>query len=256
MNAFSFHDAVEDLATSHRRLFEESSVAIHEIDRQGIIRCVNQAECRLLGYAPHELIDHYAWEFVAAEHRETVRAGIVKKLTREQPIKVFIREFRRVDGTYLWMEIHEALIENAAGEVTGIRSSLLDVTERHQLETESQRQHDRMRCLLRSWTRGIVTADTLGHIDFMNPAAEALTGWPQKDAFRHPLEAICRVLDDCGQPVDLMSCILEGPASCNSSGQSLMVDRTGARLSVRWTTSPIRNDNGVIIGAALALEKY
>ena len=235
---------------------EGAAVPIHEIDTQGVIRSVNQAECRLLGYAPDELIGHFAWEFVAAEHRETVRAGIARKLAREQPITVFVREFRRADGTYLWVEVHETLIENAAGEIIGIRSGLFDVTERHKFEREIQIQNDRMKCLLRSWTRAIVTADALGNVDFMNPAAEALTGWPQQDALGRPLEAICRVFEDSGEPVDLMSCLLAGPGSSNASGISPFVDRAGTRFKVSWVTSTISNDNAVIIGAALVFEKY
>src|SRR5271170_5193916 len=139
MNANFFTTTDEELAESRQRLFEESSVALHEIDTRGVIRSVNAAECQLLGYAPHELIDHYAWDFVAPEHREMVRNGIARKISREQPIKVFTREIRRVDGAYLWVEVHEALIEDAAGEVIGIRSGLFDVTERHQFEMDIQR---------------------------------------------------------------------------------------------------------------------
>jgi len=256
MNAFSFTDTVQELAESRQQLFEESSIAIHEIDTEGVIRSVNRAECMLLGYAPHELIGHYVWEFLAAENRAASRDGIVKKLARQQGIKVFTREFRRADGRYLWVEVHENLIENAAGEVIGIRSGLLDITERRRFDMEIQRQHDRMKFLLRSWTRAIVTADALGHVDFMNPAAETLTGWPQQDAFGRPLEAICPVLHDSGEPIDLMSCILAEPATFNLTRHSPMVDRSGTSHSVSWTASPIRNDNGVIIGAALVLEKY
>src|SRR5580658_2055636 len=111
-NADSRTNADEELAACHHHWFEVASVALHEIDTHGVIRNVNKAECQLLGYAPDDLIDHYAWEFVAPEHREMVRNGIARKIAREQPIKVFTREFRRVDGTYLWVEIHEALIED------------------------------------------------------------------------------------------------------------------------------------------------
>ena len=150
MNAFSITSGFPELAESRRRLFEESSVAIHEIDTEGIIRSVNQAECELLGFEPQELIDHYVWEFVAPEQRENCRHTVCKKLVREQPVGAVLREFRRKDGTYLWIEIHETLIEDAAGEVIGIRSGLLDVTERRKFEVEIQKQHDRMKCLLRS----------------------------------------------------------------------------------------------------------
>ena len=255
MNANSFTTADEELAESRHRLFEESSVPLHEIDTRGVIRSVNAAECQLLGYAPQELIDHYAWEFVAPEHREAVRNGIGRKVSREQPIKVFTREFRRADGTYLWAEVHEALIEDAAGDVIGIRSGLFDVTERHQSEMDIQRQYQRMKYLLRSWTRAIITTDVLGHVDFMNPAAEQLTGWPEQDASGRPVELICNVVSESGERLDLMSCILDGPVPCKPSGQSLIIERSGASFSVSWTTSPIRNDKGVIVGAALVMEK-
>jgi PAS domain S-box-containing protein len=256
MNAFSFTDAMQELAESRHQLFEESSIPIHEIDTEGVIRSVNQAECRLLGYAPHELIGHYVWEFLAAEHRETSRDGIAKKVVRQQEIKVITREFRRADGSYLWVEIHENLIENAAGEVIGIRSGLLDITDRRSFDMEIRRQHDRMKFLIRSWVRAIVTTDALGHIDLMNPAAEALTGWVQEEAVGRPLEAICRVLDGSGEPIDLMSCILAEAGTCNLTRRSPMLDRSGISHDVSWTASSIRNDNGVIIGAALVLEKH
>jgi len=254
MHAFSTN-ALPELAESRHRLFEDSSVAIHEIDADGVIRSVNRAECQLLGYAPDDLIDHHIWEFVAAEHREAAREGIVKKVARQQPLQPFAREFRRADGSYLWVEIHDSLIENAAGEVIGIRSGLFDITERRKFEVELKGQHDRMKFLLRSWSRAIVTADALGRVDFMNPAAEALTGWPQQDALGSPLEAICRVLLDSGEPVDLMSCVLAAPAAGNLTRKSLLSDRSGATYNISWTASPIRNDNGVIVGAALVLEE-
>ncbi|HTB11878.1 MAG TPA: PAS domain S-box protein [Bryobacteraceae bacterium] len=254
MNAFSITNSFPELAESRRQLFEDSSVAIHEIDTEGIIRSVNQAECDLLGYAADELIGHPVWEFLAMECREASRSGIAKKVAREQPIAVFMREFRRADGSYLWVEIHENLIENLAGEVIGIRTGLFDITERRKFEMEIQKQHDRMKFLLRSWTRAILTADALGHVDFMNRAAETLTGWLQEEAIGLPLEKICRVRAESGEPVDLMSCLLAEQAICGVTRQS-MIDRFGASVSVNCNTSTILNDDGVIVGAAVVLEK-
>jgi PAS domain S-box-containing protein len=254
MNAFSIASGFPELDESRRRLFAESSVAIQEMDTDGVIRCVNRAECELFGYEPDELIDHYLWEFVAPEQRENTRHSTCQKLAREQPVGVLNREFRRKDGTYLWIEVHESLIENAAGEVIGLRCGLLDITERRKFEVEIQRQHDRMKCLLRSWGRAIVTTDALGHIDFMNPAAETLTGWPEGDGIGRRVEAICRVLNDCGDPVDLIASIFAEPTR-NRTAQFTLIHRSGASHNVDWTASLIRNEQGVIIGAALVLEK-
>ena len=156
------------------------------------------------------------------------------------------REYRRRDGNYIWLEIHENLIEDGEGEVVGIRSALLDITERYHFDTKIQKRLDWMRFVLRSVATAIVTADALGNIDFMNPAAEAITGWHQKDALGQPLEQVCRLQHDSGEPVDLMSCILTESVSANPKRKFVIVDRIGASHNVSWTISPICNDNGVI----------
>jgi PAS domain S-box-containing protein len=254
MNSFAIINSFPELDESRRRLFEESSVAMHEIDTEGVIRTVNQAECQLLGFEPHELVGHHVWEFLVPEQREDSRNAIAKKVSRELPISLFMREVRRADGSYLWVEVHENLIVNA-GQIIGIRSGLFDITERRKFEMEIRDQHNRMKWLLRSWKRAIISADALGHVEFMNPAAEALTGWPQKDALGRPLETICRVLPDGGEATDLITSILREAPICNQTMESVIVDRFGARHNVSWTTSPITNDDGVIMGAALVFEK-
>ena len=45
-----------ELDTTFRELFEFAPVAYHEIDAAGILRRVNQTECRMLGYSATEMI--------------------------------------------------------------------------------------------------------------------------------------------------------------------------------------------------------
>ncbi len=40
-----------------RSLFQDAPVAYHQIDREGIVRAVNQAECDLLGFDASELAE-------------------------------------------------------------------------------------------------------------------------------------------------------------------------------------------------------
>lgn len=238
-----------------RQLFEDAPFAYHEIDIHGVIREVNRAECQLLGYQPAEMLGHRIWEFAAAEQAENIQAAITRKVAREQPLTTLTREYRRSDGTYIWLEIRERLIENALGEVVGIRSALVDITERHNLDSKIHRQNQRMKCILQSLTRSIVSADALGNVDFMNSSAESLTGWRLQEAEGQPLEAVCRVRHESGERVDLMSCILAEPVISNKNRKFEIVDRSGVCHGVSWIVTPVRNADGVIIGAALVLEK-
>jgi PAS domain S-box-containing protein len=139
--------------------------------------------------------------------------------------------------------------------VIGVRSALLDVTERLQLEAEIRKQSDWIRFAFKSTARGIVTADALGNINLMNPAAEALTGWSHEEAVGRSLEKVCRLERDSGEPVDLMSCVLAEPAQSNPTRNFVMIDRAGESQAVSWTVSPIWNDDEVIVGATLVVEK-
>lgn len=239
----------------HRRLFEDSSVAIHEIDTEGVIRNVNPAECRLLGYSAETLIGRRVSEFVASEHSQAARDAIARKIAREQPVSTVTREYRRSDGSYIWLEIHEHLIENSDGDVIGIRSALFDITERYMDDLKIRKERDWMLRVLHSLATALVTADTFGNVDFMNPTAEELTGWVQQDALGLPLEHICHLQHDSGEPLDLMSCILYESAKSNPTRKFAIVDRSGASHAVTWVISPICNDSGTIIGAALVIEK-
>jgi PAS domain S-box-containing protein len=125
--------AQEELEVSEERfrlLFEEAPVAYHEIDPEGLVRRVNRAECRLLGYEASELLGQPIWNLVAPEQRELSREAIRKKASGEQPIVIITREYVRKDGSHLMVEIHENLILDKHGALAGIRASLLDVTER------------------------------------------------------------------------------------------------------------------------------
>jgi len=131
--------ASEALAESEERfrlLFDEAPVAYHEIDSQGIVRRVNQAECNLLGYPPADILGRHVSDFVAEEERERSREAVERKMMGEIPLAPFQREFARADGTHLLVEIHENLIRDARGHIVGVRSALLDITERKQLEEQ------------------------------------------------------------------------------------------------------------------------
>ena len=123
-----------ELDTTFRELFEFAPVAYHEIDATGILRRVNQTECRMLGYTAAEMIGNPVWQFVAADQQEQCRQSIERKIAGEEPLSPFERDFLRRDGGYLILEIYDSVIRNGAGEATGIRSVLLDVTDRRLAE--------------------------------------------------------------------------------------------------------------------------
>lgn len=113
-----------------RQLFNDAPVGYHEIDTNGIIRRVNRAECRLLGRTKEEVIGQPAWNFVAESEREQSRQAVIAKLAGTRPLRVFQRDYERGDGSRVTLEVHENIITGENGQIAGIRTALLDMTDR------------------------------------------------------------------------------------------------------------------------------
>ena len=115
-------------------LFENAPVAYHELDRDGVVRRVNAAECALLGYQAGEILGRPAWDVVAEADRAASREAVRRKLSGVQPLAPFRRRYVRGDGAELLLEVHERLVRSETGEVQGIRTAVFDVTEAAQAE--------------------------------------------------------------------------------------------------------------------------
>ena len=112
----------------------DAPIACHELDRDGRIVWVNAAECRLLGLTEGELLGRHVSEFVAPAEQEASRRAVARKLAEEQPLVTFERGYRRPDGSYVLLEIHETYRRDENGGVIGMRSFLMDITERRRAE--------------------------------------------------------------------------------------------------------------------------
>ena len=125
-------DRVARSEERYRLLFEEAPVAIHELDSHGIMTRVNRAGCALGGYSREELIGRHASEFVDPEQREESRAAVRAKLSGVQPLAPVERSFQRKDGRLLRVEVHDNPIFGADGAIQGLRTCLVDLTERYE----------------------------------------------------------------------------------------------------------------------------
>src|SRR5262245_20512029 len=118
------------------QLFEEVPLACQETDRRGRIYRVNQKLCDLRGLRASEILGRHYADFAAENERDKTRQELDRKLAGEAPLVARKQSFVRRDGSTVMVEVHETLLRDAAGEVIGLRSAALDVTEHIRKEEE------------------------------------------------------------------------------------------------------------------------
>jgi PAS domain S-box-containing protein len=147
-----------------RALFEDAPVAYHELDTEGIIRRVNRAECQMLGYERAEMLGKPCWFCVAPEWQAESQRAVREKLTGVRPLAPFERRFARRDGAVLVMQVHERIIRDHAGNLSGIRTAMLDITQRQKAEKDLRESASLLEATLDATGEGILAVDLNGKI--------------------------------------------------------------------------------------------
>src|SRR5205807_5261752 len=75
----------------------------------------------------------------------------------------FERRLARPDGSRLVLEIHENYLRDETGAIAGIRSFLIDVTERHQAQEALRRTQENLEIRIAERTQDLEAANQLLH---------------------------------------------------------------------------------------------
>ena len=99
----------------------------------------------------------------------------------------------------------------------------------------------------------VLTTDEDGRIAFLNPVAETLTGWIEREARKKPVVDVLRLLDERTREAienPLMRALRER-ATVAFGEHITLISRSGAEVPVELSAAPVRSDSGDLRGAIL-----
>src|SRR6202030_2982161 len=88
---------------------------------------------------------------------------------------------RRSDGSALTALHASALIRDTAGRVRRRQGTLVDISERRQIETRLQREQEFARRLVESFPDLVIAADREGRYSFVSPRSRELLGFAPEE---------------------------------------------------------------------------
>jgi len=235
-----------------RSLFENVIEGVYRATAAGRLESANPALVEMLGYdnvgqllalpSTHSLyVDPAAREVVVATlHRE----GVVRNAEYQ---------LRRRDGTVITVVENARVVRDADGDIVGYEGTLADISERKRAEIQLYEEKEKAQVTLQSIGDAVITADAAGHVEYLNPVAEALTGWESGEVAGRPVADVFQMLSESTrQPIDspILRCLREGQL-VELVEPSLLVNRRGQEISIQDSAAPIRDRSGRLIGAVM-----
>ncbi len=100
---------------------------------------------------------------------------------------------------------------------------------------------------------GVITTDTTGRVTFLNPAAEALTGWSDGQARTEMLDTVFNVVDSVSRlrVTSPPAGPLRNGAIVSDSNHSILIGRDGIEHAVHDSATSVMDDAGQACGVVL-----
>ena len=140
-------EALRRSEARYKELWERAPVAYHVLDPDGKIAKVNQTEASMLGYQVQEMVGKSIFDFILPEQREEAQKRFRQKIRGLSVPKAEDRIYLKKDGSQIYVVVDDVLERDAHGKVTGIRSTMTDITERKNAEETLARYISELRQL-------------------------------------------------------------------------------------------------------------
>jgi len=196
-------------------------------------------------------------EFLALVHPQDLpRLQAALEATLEEDRDYFV-EHRLVlaSGQTRWFT-QRGRVVRAEGRARRLIGVSIDITHRKLAEEALFQEKERAQVTLASIGDGVIRTDGRGMVDYMNPAAERLTGWAIHESYGRHLRDVFQVVDP-----DTHTALLDPVTRCLAEGRfvefpgdRLLLPRTGHPVAIRDSASPIVNRQGRTVGAVLAFK--
>jgi diguanylate cyclase (GGDEF)-like protein/PAS domain S-box-containing protein len=252
-------DALEDKEQAlHQResLFQDLANTMPEVVLVHRDRVVfaNSTAASQLGMTPEQLTGRPVADLLRPAYRAMMRKRFEGLLAGEAfPDRP---EVQLVTGAErgLWAELSSAPIDYRGQQV--ILTIARDISYRKSIEATLGRSKQQAQYTLESIGEGVITTDTEGHIDYLNLAAEQLTGVKREAAAGKRLGDLVSLVDEVDRRAlgDPVARSLSDRRRVSVGRRALMIPADKEReLSVELTASPIKGPEDQVAGVVVIM---
>ncbi len=265
-----------ELRLIYGMIFTQVVLGILCLSLDGVIQRVNARLCQLTGYSEKELLSMTIWQLSAPEDVHLHLRAMSERLTSDHSYPPFRIRYQRKEGGYIWVRVTQFLVRQPSNEpyyfffvIEDVSAQVQAEEERAKLLASLQEAHSealartlQLEAVFDTITEGILVCDHEGQVIQTNTAVKRILRLEaHPDLLTLPLPermALLKFVDENGQTLSAgqwpLVRLLHGEDLRASREEDLrLLLPNGHELYVNHSGSPLRDQDGQVIGAVLVI---
>jgi PAS domain S-box-containing protein len=123
-------------------------------------------------------------------------------------------------------------------------------------EKQARQQAETLRITFSSIGDAVITTDARGHVTYLNPVAEVLTGWTAAEANGKAITQVFQIVNEQSRiPVENpVEKVLKHGRVVGLANHTILIARDGTERPIDDSASPIRSEAGGVVGCVLVFK--
>ena len=241
-----------------RKIIESSYDAFVAIDSNGVILDWNQQSEVTFGWMRHEAIGVVLADLVIPQRYRSAHAEGMKRFIASGASTVLNKRMElaglRRSGEEFPLELTIQALQYNEKEGYEFCAFLRDITERKNAQARLiYLEKARAEITLNSISDAVIGTDMSGNVDYLNLAAEAMTGWSRAEATGQPINTVMQIVNGTTNMPERnpIEWVLQQNKPMGLNVDSHLLRRDGSKVPIEDSAAPIRDANGEISGAVM-----
>lgn len=134
-----------------------------------------------------------------------------------------------------------------------VPQSLRNIMRPQTLEEKILKANARAEVTLNSISDAVIGTDVAGNVDYLNAAAEMMTGWSRGEARGRPIDQVMKIVNSMTRvpkmnPVEM---VLQQNKPMGLTAGTLLIQRNGGEVVIEDSAAPIQDTSGRVNGAVI-----
>ncbi len=226
-----------------RAIVESSDDAIISKDLQGVVTSWNKSAERIFGYSAEEMLGHSIAILIPPGRDHEEEEEILRRVRSGERVEHFETVRRRKDGVMIDMAVSVSPVYSASGKIVGASKVARDISETKRVAAIDLL----LAAIVNSSDDAIISKNLDGTITSWNASAQRIFGYSPEEIIG---QSILRLIpeDRRDEEPKIIERLKKGERVDHF--ETIRIRKNGASIPISLTISPVRNRDGVIVGAS------